>query len=424
MSGLHEAFDEIVADVPAYGDLDRAIEQADLERRHRNGLVVGLTAAAAVLVVIAGLVAVSRDTDTAPPVSPRPTPVTPSPTPSKSQSPQTWVDSAVATHAGHGWDVPDPLKGARDAWFAVAADHLDPRREHLEAQASSPWGGIFERPVEGSVVPIYGRIGLMVDRGDGSLFDDGCRHLHGQPETDGTESCSTERLKGPHGEAVRISRYRRQCGAYEGPGPAPATCGDYSVAVAVARRDGLIGFIIVDGRGTPELNPFAPDAMAAAAADPRLTLPASAYALPSDQTVVSALQDHFPGFRVGDQVFSVGEHPGKAQAWGDLGRLELRVDVWPAGRTPACGRSWLIECFERRVFGADDPTTVLVGAWDEEHWADRPKNSRAASRGFVYVGPRHTVVVHETRIVLEDEKTRGEALDKRLIDLVLDPRLQ
>jgi hypothetical protein len=73
MSGLREAFDQIVADVPVYGDLDRAIEQADRERRHRYGAVAGLTAAAAVLAVIAGIVAVSHDTDTAPPISPSPT---------------------------------------------------------------------------------------------------------------------------------------------------------------------------------------------------------------------------------------------------------------------------------------------------------------------------------------------------------------
>ena len=35
MSGLHEAFDEIVARVPVYGDLDGAIEQAEQERRRR-----------------------------------------------------------------------------------------------------------------------------------------------------------------------------------------------------------------------------------------------------------------------------------------------------------------------------------------------------------------------------------------------------
>ena len=419
MSGLHEAFDEIVADVPVYGDLDRAIEQADQERRHRYGMVAGLAAAAAVLVVIAGIVAVSRDTDTAPPVTP-----SPSPSPTKSQGPDTWADTAVTATAGYGWDVPDPLKAARDAWFDVAAEHLDPHREHLEPQDSDPWGGRFEWPRELPAYSTYGRLGLMVDRGAGSLFDDGCRYLHPSPASNGSESCSTERFTGPRGEAARISRYGRRCGAFDGPASAYVTCGDYSVAVAVARRDGLIGYVIVDGRGTPEFNPFTPAAMAAAAADPRLTLPGSAFALPTDQAVVSVVQDHFPGYRVDDQVFSVGEHPGKAQAWGDLGRLGLSVDVWPAGETPACGRSWLLECFERRVFGADDPTTVLVGAWDEEDWADSPKNSRAASRVFVYVGPRHTVVVHEGRIVLEDEATISATLDQRLIDLALDPRLQ
>ena len=64
MSGLHEAFDEIVADVPVYGDLDRAIEQADRERRHRYGVVAGLAAAAAVLAVIVGVVAVTATTPT------------------------------------------------------------------------------------------------------------------------------------------------------------------------------------------------------------------------------------------------------------------------------------------------------------------------------------------------------------------------
>ena len=118
MSGLHEAFDQIVADVPVYGDLDQAIEQADRERRHRYTTVVGLAAAAVVLAVIAGIVAVSGRTDTAPPISPSPTP---SPTAVKSQSPQTWVDTAVDTADGSRWDVPDPLDATRKAWFAIAA---------------------------------------------------------------------------------------------------------------------------------------------------------------------------------------------------------------------------------------------------------------------------------------------------------------
>jgi hypothetical protein len=85
----------------------------------------------------------------------------------------------------------------------------------------------------------------------------------------------------------------------------------------------------------------------------------------------------------------------------------------------------VIECVERRVFGADDPTTVFVGAWDEEDWASCcPRNSRADDRTFVYVGPRHTVVVMELLVVEADEDPISADLDQRLIDLALDPRLQ
>lgn len=60
MNGLHAAFDEYVADVSGYGDLDRAIDQAALERR-RSGLVAVVAATVAVLLVIAGVLATSRD---------------------------------------------------------------------------------------------------------------------------------------------------------------------------------------------------------------------------------------------------------------------------------------------------------------------------------------------------------------------------
>ena len=87
MSGLHEAFDEIVADVPVYGDLDRAIEQAKQERRRRLGLVAGLSAAAAVLVLIAGALVVTGDDE-----ADSPSPIGPSPTPTESTSaPAEWT---------------------------------------------------------------------------------------------------------------------------------------------------------------------------------------------------------------------------------------------------------------------------------------------------------------------------------------------
>lgn len=75
MSGLREAFDEIVADVPVYGDLDRAIEQAERERRRRYGVVAGLAAAAAVVALIVGVLAVTGDgDDSSQPIGPALTP--------------------------------------------------------------------------------------------------------------------------------------------------------------------------------------------------------------------------------------------------------------------------------------------------------------------------------------------------------------
>lgn len=418
MSGLHEAFDQIVADVPVYGDLDRAIEQADGDQRRRYGVLAGLAAVVVLLVVIAGFVAVSRDAQTAPPIAPVPTP-----TKSPSQSPQTWEDAPVsATHDAFDWEVPNPLTPVRDAWFAILDEHLAPTREHLEHVSLSPWEAGFEQPGDISE-HAFGRIGLMADRGAGSLFGDGCRYLGTPVPSNGTPSCSTERFDGPGGETARISRYGRRCGAYEG-GPAPATCGDYKVAVAVARRDGRIGYVVVEGRGTPDFNPFTPAAMAGAAADPRLTLPATAFAVPADQTVASVVQLHLPGFRIDDQVLPTTDHPGFAEASGSLGRVGLWVSVWPAGGTPACGRRYLVECLERRVFGDDDPTTVFVGSWDVQDSVLRPKGSRASHRQLVYVGPAHTVVVTASLKVRADEESLGAGLDRRVIDLLLDPRLQ
>lgn len=75
MSGLHQAFDDIVANVPVYGDLDRAIVRADRERRRRRGAIAGLAAAAAVVAVVVGMLAVSRDGNSAPqPIGPVTTP--------------------------------------------------------------------------------------------------------------------------------------------------------------------------------------------------------------------------------------------------------------------------------------------------------------------------------------------------------------
>ena len=391
-------------------------------RRNRT-LATSAVAAGVAGVVLAASLVTGGDRDSLPePASP--TPVTSGPT--KSQSPQTWVDTAVDGTDGYGWDVPDPQQAAKRAWFAVASDHLDPTGEHFDPRGTVTSALVeeFTWREQGSLYSVSGRLGLIIDRSELDPLD-GCRYLlKGPRPSNGTESCSAQRVEGPDGERGRIARWGRRCGAYEGPGPAPAICGDYRVVVAVERRDGLIGYVEAEGRGTPDFVPFSPAAMAAAAGDPRLGLPESAFAVPSDHALESIVVEHFPDYRAGPDP-SVTEPLGYARAWGHLGRRVLGVQVRSAGGAPTCGRSWLVECVERRVFGPDDPTTVFVGAWDEEDWADCcPKDSRATSREFVYVGPRHTVIVRESLVVSADEEAVGADLDQRVIDLLLDPRLQ
>ena len=111
MSGLHEAFDEIVARVPVYGDLDGAIEQAEQERRRRFSVVASLSAAAAVLLVVAGVLVIARDDDGAPqPIGP-PSTQTPSPTESRHHcgvvgSDPLWHVACPLTEASQGLGRP------------------------------------------------------------------------------------------------------------------------------------------------------------------------------------------------------------------------------------------------------------------------------------------------------------------------------
>jgi hypothetical protein len=421
MSGLREAFDEIVADVPVYGDLDRAIEQAEHERRRRYGVVAGLAAAAAVVAVIVGMLAVTRNTGSAPPVAP---PV--SPTPTKSQGADTWVDTAVTPAEGVGWDVPDPLAGARDAWPDIVAGHLDvtPTQRHADWYHAA-----FEVPVEGSDNSTTVEFGVLkASRADG-LLADGCSYLHPIPGDHRKESCRTEQIKGLHGEPVHVTSFQSLCTTWDpgSPGddarPAPGSyryCGDYDVTVVAERGDGRIGWVDVNGRDYVEAMPFALADLAAAAADPKLVLPDAAYEVPSDQAVASILAAHVPGYRPDGSAPPPLREPGRAIATGNLRRLGLGIQVWPAGGAPTCGRSELITCVERHVYGADDPTTVYIGAWQHQEWP----HSRINSRVFVYVGPRHTVVVTEGLVVKPNADPLSADLDQTLIDLALDPRLQ
>jgi hypothetical protein len=106
MSGLHDAFDEIVAAVPAYGDLDRAIEQAGRERRRRYEVAAVLVAAAAVVaVIVGGLVVARRGGESPQPIRP----VAPTTT------------APERTTAAAGWRPPQPLRPA--ASRVVQLDH-------------------------------------------------------------------------------------------------------------------------------------------------------------------------------------------------------------------------------------------------------------------------------------------------------------
>lgn len=62
MNPLRAALDEMAANIPVYGDLDRAIEQVEHERRRRR-VLASLSVAAAVLLVIAGTLIGARALD-------------------------------------------------------------------------------------------------------------------------------------------------------------------------------------------------------------------------------------------------------------------------------------------------------------------------------------------------------------------------
>jgi hypothetical protein len=325
---------------------------------------------------------------------------------------------------GNGWVVPNPLDAVRDGWFQIVADHLHPSPRHAE------WGqGAFELPGEGSLYSAGGGIGVMAASSAEGLLANGCAYLHPTPNLDRDESCHTKQTRGPNGEPVQVTSFQSLCTTWDADSAAPGVyyrnCGDYNVTVVVERNDGRIGYIDVQGRDYVEAMPFALTTLAAAAADPRLVLPDAAYEVPSDQAVASVVSNHFPTWREPTDVQRIPlPEPGRASTSGNLRRLGVSVSVWPAGGTPTCGRSWLVSCVERRVYGADDSTTVFVGAWGNEDCDFCSRNSRADSRVFVFVGPRNTVVVGAYLAAKAGDEPISPDLDQRLIDLALDPRLQ
>ena len=415
LSRLVEYHDHIAPPkVPVADDVLRGRRRV---RRNRT-IATGAMAAGVAGVVLAASLVTGMDRSLPEPADP-----TPTPTPSA----QTWVDTVVDPAAGYGWRVPDPQQEAKRAWFTIASDHLDPTGKHLDPRGTVT-GDLdqqFTWREPGSLYTTEGRLGLIVDRG-GLDPTDGCRYLTDGAGTGDGESCRTERLAGPHGERARVARYQRLCTSWDADSAAPGviyeTCGDFGAVVTVRRQDGRIGYLEVRGRGTTAYNPFDAATMVAAVTDRRLRLPASAFDVLSDRALRSVVVEHFPEYEPGPDPTTT-EPLGYARAWGRLGPEVLGVQVRSAGEAPTCGRRWLVECVQRKVVG--DDATVYVGAWDEGDSAGCcPQGSRTTSREFVYVGPRHTVIVRESLVVRTGEDGLGTDLDRRVIDFLLDPRLQ
>lgn len=130
MNGLQAALVELVADVPEYGDLDRAIEQVERHRRRRHGMVAGLAAAAAAVVLVVGVLALPRDGEDPPrPVGP--------PTPTPTRTDRTTETTGTATIPGGASEVLAARQVGR--YRLEVAGRVVPGRWSLEESERDVW---------------------------------------------------------------------------------------------------------------------------------------------------------------------------------------------------------------------------------------------------------------------------------------------
>jgi hypothetical protein len=364
-------------------------------RRHR--FRVSAAVAAAVLVGAGIVVVVASHGDRASEQPTRgPALATPESSPTKSQGPETWTETRVTPvtkdccggQSDRDWIVADPSARDPRRWFDVIAGHLDPTGELL--RRGHPSGATWvSGPREGDKG--YLQFGLLIDDGVGPR--NRCRVA-----VTGSQCHRSSFLGRSRGNAW-VERSRHDV-TYQ------------DVTTVVERADGTLGYVQLSWGGEHSTNPFALEAMAEAAADPRLTLPAEAFAVPHGSAVAAVVGDHFDAFRPSPWGAS---RPGFGGASGHVRGRYLAVQVIPARRPPWCNRVGLLRCFARQVYGRGDPTTVYIGAWYtdfDQFWS------------FAYVGPRHTVLVHVYEKDYRVIRPLGSLPQKRLIDLLIDPRLQ
>lgn len=367
---------------------------------------------AAVLAVVAAVAAIeSNDEEASPhqvagqPSGPPEHSGPPERKPMKPQSPATWVDTKVKPKDARfsGWVISDGLKRAW-AWDEVIAEHLSPAGPFV----NQSWR---LRSQPGHEAAVF--YDLLVHEGDEHVLKQGCLLIeeitspsHNHSATG--SGCRADRVAGPQGEDAWIIAPRSDAPA----GVSRVGRGRIAL-VLVERADGTLGYVMAANDSGVGPNRFPLELMVEAAADARLSLPAKAFRVPNASVITSVVRDHFGSFRPEDSSSRLGR--GSVHTWGNA--IPHTVQVVSAGRAPQCGGRGLGSCVARQVYGAADPTTVYVGRWCLSRntcWME-----------LAYVGPRNTALVEVGLPFkrLNSAKWRRH-MEKRLIDLLLDPRLQ